>query len=308
VVGYGCLRRDAQDPPDGGTVFEIGSITKVFTGLLLADLAEQGLVGLEDPLASYLPASVQVPTVGGRQLTLGDLASHAGGLPRNPKGTLRRWLGDRHNPNAELSIEELYAGLARTRLRRRPGQRVKYSNLGAGLLGHALAGAAGQPYEGLVRERICVPLGMPDTLVTPTSEQTARLATGHTRRGRPAPPLELPALLGAGALRSTATDLLRFLEANLDPARTPLAAQLERTQRPRLRAAKRVEVGLGWLIAHPPGAAGPVLWHNGGTSGFRSFVAFTRETHTAVVVLSNTARSVDRLGLRLLKALSSTAG
>jgi CubicO group peptidase (beta-lactamase class C family) len=308
LVGYGRLRRDAQDPPDGGTVFEVGSITKVFTGLLLADLAEHNLVGLEDPLASYLPASVRVPTVGGHQLTLGDLASHASGLPRNPKGTLRRWLGDRHNPNAGLSVEELYAGLARTRLRRQPGQRVKYSNLGAGLLGQALARAASQPYETLVRERICLPLGMPDTLVTPTSEQTSRLATGHTRRGRPTTPLELPALVGAGALRSTATDLLGFLEANLDPARTPLASQLERTQHPRLRAAKRVEVGLGWLIAHPPGAAGPVLWHNGGTGGFRSFVAFARETHTAVVVLSNTARSVDRLGLRLLKALTSAAG
>ena len=308
VVGYGRLRRDAQDPPDGGTIFEIGSITKVFTGLLLADLAEQGLVGLDDPLADYLPASVRVPTRGGRQLTLGDLASHAGGLPRNPKGTLRRWLGDWHNPNAGLSVEELYAGLARTRLRRQPGQRVKYSNLGAGLLGQALASAAGQPYEALVRERICVPLGMPDTVVTLTGEQTARLATGHTRRRRPAPPLELPALAGAGALRSTATDLLGFLAANLDPAHIPLAAQLERTQRPRLQAAKRLEAGLGWLIAHPPGAAGPVLWHNGGTSGFRSLVAFTRETHTAVVVLSNTARSVDRLGLRLLKALASAAG
>jgi CubicO group peptidase (beta-lactamase class C family) len=308
VVGYGRRRRDAQDPPDGSTVFEIGSITKVFTGLLLADLAEQGLVGLDDPLAGYLPASVRVPTHGGRQITLGELASHAGGLPRDSKGTLRRWLGDRHNPNAGLSVEELYAGLARTRLRRQPGQRVKYSNLGAGLLGQALAGVAGQPYEALVRERICVPLGMPDTVVTPTGEQTARLATGYTRRGRPAPPLELPALVGAGALRSTATDLLGFLEANLDPARTPLAAQIERTQQPRLRAAKRVEIGLGWLIARPPGAAGPVLWHNGGTSGFRSFVAFTRETRTAVVVLSNTARSVDRLGLGLLKALTSAAG
>ena len=156
VVGYGRLRRDAQDPPDGGTILEIGSITKVFTGLLLADLAEQGLVGVDDPLASYLPAGVQAPTVEGRQITLGDLASHAGGLPRDPKGTLRRWLGDRHNPNAGLSVEELYAGLARTRLRRQLGGRVKYSNLGAGLLGQALARVAGQRYEVLgARADLC---------------------------------------------------------------------------------------------------------------------------------------------------------
>jgi CubicO group peptidase (beta-lactamase class C family) len=307
VVGYGRLRTGAQDTPDGGTIFEIGSVTKVFTGLLLADLAEQGIVGLDDPLASHLPSSVRVPTRGDRQITLGELASHAAGLPRDPKGTLGRWLGDRRNPYAALSVEELYAGLARTRLRRRPGGRAKYSNLGAGLLGVALARAAGQPYEELVRQRICRPLDMADTMITPTGEQTTRLATGHTRRGRPVAPLQLPALAGAGALRSTATDLLRFLEANLDPARSPLASQLERAQQPRLRAAKRMEVGLGWMIAHPPRDAGPVLWHNGGTSGFRSFAALARDTGAAVVALSNTARSVDRLGLRLLKVLSTSS-
>jgi CubicO group peptidase (beta-lactamase class C family) len=308
VAGYGRLRIDTQDSPDGGTIFEIGSVTKVFTGLLLADLAEQGMVGLDDPLANYLPASARIPTSGGRQITLGDLASHAGGLPRDPKGTLGRWLRNRNNPYAELSVEQLYAGLARTKLRRRPGQRVKYSNLGAGLLGQALARAAGQSYEELVRQRICLPLGMPDTLMTATGEQAARLATGHTRRGRPTAPFQLPALAGAGALRSTAIDMLCLLRVNLDPAHSPLASQLDRTQRPRLGAGKRIGVGLGWLLAQPPGAVGPVLWHNGGTSGFRSFVALARETNSAVVVLSNTARSVDRLGQRLLKALSEDAG
>ena len=102
--------------------------------------------------------------------------------------------------------------------------------------------------------------------------------------------------------------MLCLLRANLDPAHTPLAAQIQRTQLPRLRSAKRVEVGLGWLLARPPGAAGPVLWHNDGTSGVRSFVAVVREADTAVVVLSNTARSVGRLSLRLLKALSEDAG
>jgi serine-type D-Ala-D-Ala carboxypeptidase/endopeptidase len=107
VAGYGRLRSDAPDPPDGATIFEIGSVTKVVTGLLLADLAEHGIVGLDDPLAGYLPAAARAPTFGGQQITLGDLASHAGGLRRDPKGTLRRWLRDRRNPYAELSVEEL---------------------------------------------------------------------------------------------------------------------------------------------------------------------------------------------------------
>jgi D-alanyl-D-alanine-carboxypeptidase/D-alanyl-D-alanine-endopeptidase len=116
----------------------------VFTGLLLADLAEHDLVGLDDPLGSHLPASVQVPTFEAYQITLADLASHAAGLPRTPMGTLGRWLRNPHNPYAELSTQELYAGLALTRSRSRPGERVKYSNLGAGLLGEALARAAGE--------------------------------------------------------------------------------------------------------------------------------------------------------------------
>jgi serine-type D-Ala-D-Ala carboxypeptidase/endopeptidase len=149
---------------------------------------------------------------------------------------------------------------------------------------------------------------MVDTLVSPSLEQAARLTVGHTRPGRPVPRFEIPALAGAGALRSTAGDMLRFLWANLDPARTPLAPQLEAIQRPRHRMGRRMEVGLGWLIFRPPDQSGPVLWHNGGTAGFRSFVAAVPGAGTAVVVLSNSARSVDRLGLRLVKALATRAG
>jgi CubicO group peptidase (beta-lactamase class C family) len=307
VIGRGRLRVGGDDVPDGGTLFEIGSVTKVFTGLLLADLVAHGVVGLDDPLGRHLPAW-RVPGFDGRQITLGDLASHTSGLRRDPRGMLRRWLGDRRNPYAGLSVERVQEGLARTRLRRRPGRRVRYSNLGTGLLGEALARAAGQPYEQLVRERICLPLGMHDTVITPTGGQTARLATGHTRRGRPVAPFQLPGLAGAGALRSTAADMLAFLEANLDPSGTPLVAAIERAQRPRARAARRFQVGLGWIIVQLPRAAGPMLWHNGGTNGFRSFVGAAPETGTAVVVLSNTARSVDRLGLRLHKALAGDTG
>jgi CubicO group peptidase (beta-lactamase class C family) len=290
------------DTPGAGTIFEIGSITKVFTGLLLADLAAAGVVGLDDPVARYLP----VPK--GWAMTLGDLSSHAAGLGRNPRGTLRGWLGDRHNPFASLPVEDVHQGLARTRLRRRRSGRSRYSNLGAGLLGQALERAAGQPYERLVRERICQPLGMPDTVVVPSAEQAARVAVGHTRRGRPVPPFEIPALPAAGALRSTAADMLQFLEANLDPASTPLTAPLERIQQPRHRMGRGMQVGLGWILVRSPEPAGPLLWHNGGTNGFRSFAAVARDRGIAVVVLSNTARSVDRLGLRLVRELSAGAG
>ena len=141
-----------------------------------------------------------------------------------------------------------------------------------------------------------------------STEQAARLAVGHTRRGRPVGRFELPALAGAGALRSTAPDMLRFLAANLDPASTPLAAQLVRIQRPRHRLCRGMDVGLGWLIVRPRGPARAMLWHNGGTNGFRSFVGAIRDAGIAVVVLGNTARSVDRLGLRVVRALATGAG
>jgi CubicO group peptidase (beta-lactamase class C family) len=304
IAGYGRVGAAGSDAPNAGTSFEIGSITKVFTGLLLADLAADGVVGLDDPLARYLPASVAVPAAEGREITLADLSSHAAGLGRNPKGTLRGWLRDRRNPFASLSVTDVHEGLARTRLRRRPGQRIRYSNLGAGLLGQALERATGHPYEQLVTERICRPLGMPDTVIVPSAEQATRTAVGHTARGRPVPPFEIPALPGAGALRSTAVDMLRFLAANLDPARTPLAAPLEHIQQPRHRKGRGMQVGLGWMIARSPGQRGPLLWHNGGTSGFRSFAAVARDRGIAVVVLSNTARMVDPIGLRLVRELS----
>ena len=169
-------------PARRGAIFEIGSVTKVFTGLLLADLAERGIVGLDDPLARYLPASVRVPAFEGREIILADLASHTSGLPRNPKGMLGRWLRDRHNPFAALTVEDVHEGLARTRLRRRPGERVRYSNLGVGLLGQALERAAEQPYEQLVRERIGLPLELCDTVVHPVRR------AGRPAGRRPHPP------------------------------------------------------------------------------------------------------------------------
>jgi CubicO group peptidase (beta-lactamase class C family) len=193
-------------------------------------------------------------------------------------------------------------------LRRRPGERVKYSNLGVGLLGDALARAAGQPYEALVRARICLPLGMRDTVVAPTGEQIARLATGYTRRRRPAPPFEIPALVGAGVLRSTATDTCCAccgLTSTLPrpPWRPRSSAPASpaaggKAHRGRARLADRA----------PASGCRPRAVAQRRDQRLSQLVGAAREAGTAVVVLSNTARSVDRLGLRLLKALASAAG
>jgi D-alanyl-D-alanine-carboxypeptidase/D-alanyl-D-alanine-endopeptidase len=281
--------------PDG--VFEIGSVTKAFTATLLATMAEDGLVALDDPVQDHLPAGVRL-AVRGRPITLADLATHTSGLPRLPHGFFMRSLRHRRNPYAWFTAEDLYAGLPSTRLRGQPGGRPRYSNLGYGLLGHVLALRAGRGYEQLVQERICGPLGLGHTGVSLPTVQ------GHDRRGRPVPNWELPALPGAGALRSTASDLLAFLRLQLGEGDPALARAAALTHVPRARHG-RAAVGLGWTRLPLLGTEHELLFHNGGTGGFRSFAGFVPATAAAVVVLSNSARSVVAIGFRILERISA---
>jgi serine-type D-Ala-D-Ala carboxypeptidase/endopeptidase len=297
--------------PDGpGTIFEIGSITKAFTATLLADMARHGIVALDDPVQRHLPDGVRLP-VRGREITLEDLATHRSGLPRLPKGLLWPALTrDRRDPYARFDEARLATAVGATRPRREPGRKVAYSNYGMGLLGHVLALRAATTYGRLVRTRICEPLGLVDTWIdTPQSEQR-RVAAGHSWRGREAPPWHLAALVGAGGLRSTASDLLAFLRLHSPTSAAPLAAAAAETARPR-GAWRKVEIGLGWLIV-PAGRRLPwrrtrhsLLLHEGGTGGFRSFAGAIPELDLSVVVLTNQARSVGRLGLRVLDTLAN---
>src|SRR5580704_13650102 len=165
VVAYGSLAKDDSRPLNGDTIFEIGSITKVFTSLLLADAVERHEVALSDPIAKYLPPQVKVPERGGRTITLQDLSTHTSALPRLPANFSPK---DPSNPYADYSVEQLYQFLSGYTLTRDIGSQYEYSNLGGGLLGHALARRAGVDYETLVRRRITGPLGMHDTVIALT--------------------------------------------------------------------------------------------------------------------------------------------
>jgi CubicO group peptidase (beta-lactamase class C family) len=288
------------DLPAGPTsIFEIGSITKVFTGTLLADMAQEGLVGLGDPVSLHLPPGVEMPSRG-REITFTDLASHRSGLPAVPRSLLLKALMTRgRDPYADWDAARLEAAIPHTRPRREPEKRFGYSNYAVGLLGHVLARRAGTSYDELVRRRICTPLGLRDTGM---SVDGGRLAAGHRHSGRPTPHWELAALVGAGGLRSTATDLLAFLRLHADHGGAPLAVAARETQRPRTKLG-RGHVGLGWWI-FPPSRRLPfeLLVHEGGTGGFRTFAGLSPANRVAVVVLANQARGVGRLGLRLMRA------
>jgi D-alanyl-D-alanine-carboxypeptidase/D-alanyl-D-alanine-endopeptidase len=302
TVGSGTAGPAGPSPPAANTIFEIGSVTKVFTATLLAGMVEDGLLALADPVQNFLPMGVELPARG-RAITLADLATHTAALPRLPHGFLRPSLRQRRNPYAWFTVDDLYTGLPATRLRRAPGGRPRYSNLGFGLLGHVLALRAGREYEQLVQERICRPLELEDTHVSVPAAARGRFAQGHDRRGRPVPHWDLPVLAGAGALRSTVADLLAFLRLQLGDGEAALARAAALTHAPRSRHRGGLAVGLGWTRLPLRGAEHELLFHNGGTGGFRSFAGFVPTTHTAVVVLANSARSVDALGFRILERI-----
>jgi serine-type D-Ala-D-Ala carboxypeptidase/endopeptidase len=301
VVAHGNFAKGDSRTLNGDTLFEIGSVTKVFTSLLLADMAGHGEVSLTDPVQNYLPAGSKMPEHGGRAITLVDLATHTSGLPRLPTNLKPK---DVTNPYADYSLEQLNQFLSTYQLTRDIGAKYEYSNLGGGLLGSVLARREGVDYESLVRSRICKPLAMKSTVITLTPELKARLAVGHNRALESVPNWDFPTLSGAGALRSSANDLLSFLAAALGYSRSPLApamAAMLQVRRP--TGVPALAIGLGWHVFERHGKE--IIWHNGETAGYRAFLGYDPKSRTGVVVLSNavTALGVDDIGMHLLDPL-----
>lgn len=292
---YGSATASGDVALDAHSVFEIGSITKVFTAVLLADMAERGEVALDDPISRYLPDSVTVPARGEQPITLAHLSTHTSGLPRLPTNFAP---ANPQNPYADYTVAQLYDFLSNYTLPRDVGAEYEYSNVGVGLLGHLLARRAGMSYEALVKERILDVLGLDETGITLTPDMQSRFARGHAGI-LPVPNWDLPTLAGAGALRSTAHDMLRFLAANMGLEASPLSEAMQQTHQARVHGVTGgMDVGLGWHIR--PHGDDATIWHNGGTGGYRSFIGFLKDGSRGVVVLTNSAESVDDLGFHML--------
>lgn len=295
---YGQTAYDSGVPPDEHTLYEIGSVTKVFTATLLAEMVARSEVQLGDPVESLLPASASVPARNGIQISLEQLATHSAGLPGNPPLDM----ADPVNPFASFTEQDLHDFLATYVLPRDPGSAYEYSNLGAGLLGHALAHRLQLNYEDALRTRILQPLGLTDTTITLTPNQTARRVPGYAGVV-PRPPFQMAALAGAGVLLSTVDDLLTFLEYQLGLRPTTLASVLQATQTGRFPTPDpTLQFGLGWqLISSGPNR---LIMHDGATMGQTAFVAFNPGTGTGVVVLTNARANeyanISDIGLRLL--------
>jgi len=278
------------------SVFEIGSITKVFTAILLADMVARGEVSLDDPIAKYLPEDeVTMPSRNGREITLLDIATHRSALPRMPDNFAP---ADESNPYADYTVEQMYNFLSNHELRRDIGAAVEYSNLAVGLLGHALARVNGGSYEDLVRERILEPLSMDNTGITLSDDMQHWLVKGHNMDGEVVSNWDFPTLAGAGALRSDMNDMLLFIAANTGPAETPLEEAIRDSHTRRNGFGENMDIGLNWLIRRV--GDNSVVWHNGGTGGYRAFAGFDPDSGVGAVVLTNSTHGADDIGLHLI--------
>ncbi len=282
-------------PLTGDTLFEIGSITKTFTASLLADMVRRGEVRLDDPVATTLPSSVHVPGRAGRNITLLDLATHTSGLPGLPTNIHPK---DLSNPYADYTQEMLDEFLASYVLPRDIGSKYEYSAVGIALLGRALGYRLHTGWEQALTERILTPLGMSSTRATLDSSLRRRLAPGHDETGKPTSNWSIPALPAMGALHSSANDMAKFLIANVNPRSKPFGRIFARAHRPRVTMDQETRVGLAWQTGH--GTNRTIVWHGGGTGGYRALIAFDPGRQVGVVLLTNFASGADDIGFHLL--------
>lgn len=290
--------------PDEHTLFEIGSITKVFTTTILSQFVEKKIAALDDPVSKFLPDTVKMPLFGTRAITLLDLATHTSGLPRLPSNLLT---GKENplNPYALYKVDDLYSFLNSYKLTVEPGKKAEYSNLGVGLLGLALARKDGSDYETLLKKYILKPLGMDETVITLGDTDKKRMAQGHDATGNAVPNWDIPVFEGAGAIKSNAADLVKFLMAQTGTADAgELGAAIKKSHEPKITDDKLGDICLGWLETKSK-TGDTFIWHNGGTGGFRSFIGFWKDKKSGVIVLSNSANDVDLVGRLLLDYLNA---
>lgn len=284
---------------DENSVFEIGSISKVFTTILLADEVNKGNMRLSDPISKYLPKDVKVPNRNGKVITLKDLATHSSGLPRMPDNFKPDNPG---NPFADYTVNQMYEFISNYELTKNIGERYEYSNYAMGLLGHILELKTEKSYEQLIVDNIANKYGMKHTGMVITDEMKKNLAKGHSGN-QEMENWDFLTLGGAGGIKSTATDMVKFIQANMSNDNFPINKAMQLSHK---EAFKNVEgnfkIGLGWHYA--PIGDKKIIWHNGQTAGYHSFAGFIEGTTKGVVVLSNSTTNIDDIGIKLLNKSS----
>lgn len=277
---------------NGDSIFELGSVTKVFTALLLADMTVRKELELHDSVNELLGARASIR----EDIHLLHLATHTSGLPRSPTDF-----------TMEYSEEQLYEFLSQYAFPREVGKKFKYSNVGFGLLGHTLALQQGTSYEQLILSRICRPLQMMDSRIRMSPEQSSRHADGHSATGQKIPTRELPATYWpAGALRSTLNDMLKFLKVNIAPDQGKLGKAILMTHKPRVPSIPHTWTGLAWNVTST--GVSSVIWHEGQIQSHYAFIGLVREQGIGAVVLASSGIPLTDVGLHILDRRYPLAG
>lgn len=291
---YGNTKLEDGSAVNENSVYEIGSITKVFTCIILADEVLKGNMNLDDPISKYLPKKFKAIQGKNREITLKDLATHTSGLPRMPTNFNPK---DPKNPFADYTVSNLYEFLESYELPRLVGIQYEYSNLAMGLLGHILELKTGKSYADLIKERITMPLKMNDTDIIISDDMYNNLAHGYDAELKLTKNWDLNVLAGAGAIKSTTNDMIKFYKANVNKDDSDLNKAMQLTHKVAFEdETTKLKIGLAWHY----NADGTIIWHNGGTGGYRSFGGFVKDTDKAVIVFTNTVLSVDKIGVKQL--------
>jgi serine-type D-Ala-D-Ala carboxypeptidase/endopeptidase len=305
IKGYGVISKKSSQRPDAETVFQIGSVSKVLTALLLQRLCDEGVVSMNSTLDELLGDSMALsPSV--RSVTLRQLVTHTSGFPRVPQSLLNKAkeiAGDDDlmlDPYSYLGPRYVFDYLASAEGKREVG-RFEYSNYGMGLLAHVLEVVTGEDYESMVRDKLLLPLGMRHTAITLSPELKEKLAQGYTAKGIPTRLWTFAALYGAGAYSSTAEDLTRFIQACV--AESGLASKLlMKMSEKQLNG----DTGIGWMqptfIDRFIGNRA-VVWHNGMVGGYASYLSIDAESKSGVAILTNQASTTDMLGMMLTRQI-----
>lgn len=290
---FGVCSDKKPEKPTEKSIYEIGSITKTFTGTVLADMVAEGKLSFDDPIAKFLPADVCNWSTE-KAITLEELSTHTSGLPRLPNNLTKNFFADMDNPYKNYAAEDLYEFLRQYEPKEKSARKSEYSNLGVGLLGHILATIDGKSYEEILQTRIFQPLEMENTTIEIAEGQ---LIQGHDAIGEPTSQWDFQAIAGAGAIRSSTEDMLKYLMANLSEKEPYLTAHTPRTNMSDFQ-----KIGLGWISQKNGDLA--FTWHNGGTGGFTSFTGFSKDNNIGVIVLANSVQGVDKIGVRVLEFLA----
>jgi len=295
---YGFKSLETKEDVDKNSIFEIGSISKTFTGILLANNVLHGKMNLDDKLQQHLPEGITAPTRNGREIRLFEMSNHTSSLPRMPTNFTP---ADLTNPYVDYSEEQLFEFLESVELTRDIGSQFEYSNYAVGLLGHLMALKNKTSYEELMVSTIAKPLGMKNTRIVFTPEMNKQLAMGHNGKNQVSN-WDLVTMAGAGAIRSDAVDMLKYLSANMGKMKSDLYPAMQMAHKNTREEGAEQEIGLGWITMKPNDVE--IVWHNGGTGGYRAFAGFLKDGTKGVVVLTNSTSGIDDIGIHLLNPKS----